>query len=177
MQELHKSFFPRVKHHERLLAICMMILVSNANAFWLTPQARAQNKLTVAEVLANVRKATGHGKLKKLTRGFVVDEVEFAKGAETKVSRTVMFGPGGKFREEAKPSNNRPFGFDGKYGWQIDRSGFPAPMPQRLREKLLIPAWVRSGWWLNEAAPFVIAILPEETNDTRARVGGRESFY
>jgi len=151
----------------------MMILISSANAFWLTPRARAQNKLTVAEVLANVRKAVGYGKLKKLTRGFVVDEVEFAKGAETKVSRTVMFGPGGEFREEAKQSNNRPFGFDGKYGWQIDRSGFPAPLPQRLREKLLIPAWVRSGWWLNEAAPFVIAILPEETNDKQVALSMR----
>lgn len=149
----------------------MMILVSNA--FWLTPRARAQNRLTVAEILSNVRKAIGYGKLKKLTRGFVVDEVETAKGTETKVSRVVMFGPGGEFREEAKPSNNRPFGFDGKYGWQVDRTGFPAPMPQRLREKLLIPAWVRSGWWLNEAAPFVIALLPEETNDKQVALSIR----
>ncbi|MGH9948578.1 MAG: retropepsin-like aspartic protease, partial [Pyrinomonadaceae bacterium] len=63
--------------------------------------------------------------------------------------------------------NDRPYGFDGRFGWQLDRAGFPAPLPQRLREKLLIPAWVRDGWWLNKNAPFVFAVLPEETNENQ----------
>ena len=118
--------------------------------------------LTVARLLSNVRKAIGYRKLKGFRRGFLVEEAEAASGSD---ARILWLGSAGEFRQESKPSDNRPLGFDGKFGWQVDRTGLPAPMPQRLREKLLIPAWVRSGWWLNEAAPLVFSMLPEETND------------
>lgn len=173
MSELKKSLSLGVRYFESLLIVCSIILVSNSKAFSLTTHSQASNKPTVAEVLSNVRKAIGYGKLKKLKRGFVVEEDEAAKGADAQDARILMFGPGGEFREEAKPSNNRPLGFDGKYGWQVDRAGLPTPMPQRLREKLLIPAWVRSGWWLSEDAPFVFAILPEETNDKQVALSMR----
>jgi hypothetical protein len=143
------------------LSICLILLVSNSNSFLPNTPAQAANDLSVAKVLSNVRKAIGYQKLKKLKRGFVVEEA----GAGSQDARILSLGTHGEFREEFKPSNNRPLGFDGKFGWQVDRTGFPTPMPQRLREKLLIPAWVRSGWWLSEDAPLVFAVLHEETND------------
>ncbi|HEX8128424.1 MAG TPA: retropepsin-like aspartic protease, partial [Pyrinomonadaceae bacterium] len=82
-------------------------------------------------------------------------------------------GAAGEYREDSRPSNPRPLGYDGSFAWQVDRTGLPAPMPQRLREKLLIPAWVRSGWWLDERAPFVYSILQAETTDRRIALSMR----
>lgn len=136
---------------------------------------QAANDLTVEKVLANVRRAINYEKVGRLRRGFVVEEfVVDAKGAAQSLeSRVLTFGAGGAFREDSKPTNARPFGFDGSYGWQVDRTGLAAPMPQRLREKLLIPAWARSGWWLDARAPLVFSILPEETNEQRVALSMR----
>jgi hypothetical protein len=154
-----------VKRLESLL-LCFALFVSlNPNSFSLMAHAQDLNDLTVAEVLSKVRKAIRYERIKGLKRGLVIEEFEAASEADTVRGRILLLGSNGEFREEAKPSNNRPFGYDGRFGWQVDRTGFPTPLPQRLREKLLIPAWVRSGWWLNEAAPLIFAILPEETND------------
>ena len=130
------------------------------------PQSKpfGAGELTVARVLSNVRQAIGYHKVKGLRRGFVLEEAEAASGSDIRI---LWFGTSGEFKQESKPSDNRPSGFDGKFGWQVDRTGLPAPMPQRLREKLLIPAWVRSGWWLNDAAPLAFSILPAETSHCR----------
>ncbi|HEY9403205.1 MAG TPA: retropepsin-like aspartic protease [Pyrinomonadaceae bacterium] len=125
-------------------------------------------ELSVARVLANVRRSVGHGRLRRLRRGFVVEEA--AKGAAAGEARILTFGAAGEFREDSRPPGGRPFGYDGSFAWQLDRTGLPAPMPQRLREKLLIPAWVRGGWWLDERAPFVYSILPAETDDKRVAI-------
>ncbi|HEV2802077.1 MAG TPA: retropepsin-like aspartic protease [Pyrinomonadaceae bacterium] len=130
-------------------------------------------ELTVARVLANVRKAVGHGRLKRLRHGFVVEEA--GKEAKAEEGKVLTFGAAGEYREDTRPQNSRPLGFDGRFGWQVDRTGLAAHMPQRLREKLLIPAWVRGGWWLDERAPFVYSILPEETNDKRVALSMRVS--
>ena len=141
-----------------LLSVLLVTMAATAAL----AQSESKAAPSVALVLSNVRKAIDYQKLKDLKRGFVVEETEAASGSG---ARILWLGSSGEFRQDSKPSDNRPLGFDGKFGWQVDRTGLPAPMPQRLREKLLIPAWVRSGWWLNDAAPFVFSILPEETND------------
>ena len=150
----------------RSYAVCVCLLLIFGHSHALAPvkavTASATSDLTVSQVLANVRKAIDYRKLNSLKSGFVVEEDEAGSGSN---SRILWLGSSGEYRQESKPSDNRPLGFDGKFGWQVDRTGLPAPMPQRLREKLLIPAWVRSGWWLNDAAPLVFSILPEETND------------
>jgi hypothetical protein len=128
-------------------------------------------ELSAAKVLANVREAIGYGKLKRLKRGFVVEEA--AKGAAAGESRVLTFGAAGEYREDSRPTNSRPLGYDGSFAWQVDRTSLPAPMPQRLREKLLIPAWVRSGWWLDARAPFVYSVLPAETDDKRVALSMR----
>lgn len=148
-----------------VVAICLFlnfILSDSAGSQPAIAKPAGASDLTVARVLSNVRKAIGYNKLKGLKQGFTVEEADAASGSN---NRILSFGSSGEFRQESRPSDNRPLGFDGKFGWQVDRTGLPAPMPQRLREKLLIPAWVRSGWWLNDAAPLVFSILPKETND------------
>lgn len=140
------------------------------------PTNQAAGELTVAKVLANVRKAINYESAGRLRGGFVVEEFAVdAKGTAQvrEESRVLTFGAGGAFREDSKPVNARPFGFDGSYGWQVDRTGLAAPMPQRLREKLLIPAWVRGGWWLDARAPLDFSILPAETNDARVALSMR----
>jgi len=150
-------------------ALLGLTLLSAASVY--APGARVSaaqqgaDELSVERVLANVRRAVGHDRLKRLRRGFVVEEA--AKGAAAGEVRVLTFGAAGEYREDSRPPSSRPFGYDGSFGWQLDRTGLPAPMPQRLREKLLIPAWVRGGWWLDERAPFVYSILPAETNDRR----------
>ncbi|HLL73516.1 MAG TPA: aspartyl protease family protein [Pyrinomonadaceae bacterium] len=135
---------------------------------------QATSELSVEKVLANVRGAINYERVGRLRRGFVVEEFGVdEKGAAQEGARISTFGAGGAFREDSKPTNARPFGFDGSYGWQVDRTGLAAPVPQRLREKLLIPAWVRGGWWLDARAPLVFSILPEETNDARVALSMR----
>jgi hypothetical protein len=148
-----------------VVAVCLLLRFSlspSAASLQAIAKPALASDLTVARVLTNVRKAIGYRKLKALKPGFVVEEAEAASGTD---NRILWLGSSGEFRQESRPSDNRPLGFDGKFGWQVDRTGLPAPMPQRLREKLLIPAWVRSGWWLNDAAPLVFSILPEEANE------------
>ncbi len=157
-----------LKNHYLRLSIIIVFLfffVSylNSKAIMQTTKPRDVNESTVAKVLSSVRKATGYNKLKKLKRGFVLEEID-AKSNESNI-RVLTFGAAGEYREDSPPRSERPFGYDGNFGWQPDRTGFPTPVPQRLREKYLIPAWVRSGWWLDEKAPLVFSILPEETND------------
>ena len=146
-----------------VLIFCSLFLFTCSSSVAQTARTQDANNLTVAEVLLNVRKAINFDELKKLKRGFVLEEFE-AKSNESS-GRTLTFGSSGEFREESIPSGDRPFGFDGNYAWQPDRTGFSTPVPQRLREKLLIPAWVRGGWWLDKNAPFIFSVLPEGTNE------------
>jgi hypothetical protein len=103
-----------------------------------------------------------------LGRGFTTEEVSTDTG--TAKGYVYSFGPGGKARRESTSSNPDPFVFDGEDAWQIDQTtGVPLPPTgQRLRERLLLPLWLRSGWWLDDAAPLDIVMLPEESNRERA---------
>jgi hypothetical protein len=147
-----------------IAATCLFLLLSGADsgASLQATKPQAAGELTVQGVLANVRKAVGYDKLKGLKRGFKLEEYS---GDNVDNPSMMWFGTNGEYRLGARSADDRPFGYDGKFGWQIDRNGLPAPMPQRLREKNLIPAWVRGGWWLNERAPFVYSLLPSETNE------------
>ncbi|HEX8071949.1 MAG TPA: retropepsin-like aspartic protease [Pyrinomonadaceae bacterium] len=158
----------RITFASALVVACLPLLYADAQTS-AAAQASASTAegLTVAQVLTNVRRATGYERLKQLPRGFVVEETEGRGG------RTLWLGARGEFRQEAKPTDNRPLGFDGRFAWQVDRTGLPAPMPQRLREKLLLPAWFRSGWWLDERAPLVFALLPAETDDKQVALSMR----
>jgi hypothetical protein len=148
-----------------LVTICLLLLFfhTHSSIFSQTAKNQDADNLTVAKVLSNVRKAVNYDELKKLKRGFVLEE--FQTKPDESSGRILTFGSSGEFREDLIPRGDRPFGFDGKYAWQPDRTGFPTPVAQRLREKLLIPAWVRSGWWLDKNSPVNYSILPEETNE------------
>lgn len=123
---------------------------------------------TVARVIENVRKSVRYEALTKLSRGFTVEEADTDPGAPS--SLVYSFGPKGKARRQSTSSNPDPFVFDGEDAWQINQTtGEPLPPAgQRLRERLLLPLWLRSGWWLDEAAPLKIAVLAEESNRERA---------
>ncbi|MDX6269689.1 MAG: hypothetical protein QOD28_912 [Acidobacteriota bacterium] len=154
--------------------VCLVLLApgfAGAPGGEVDASGQGTGELSVAQVLEKVRGAIGYGKLKRLKRGFVVEEV--LKGAAVGEARISTFGAAGEFREDSRPSNNRPLGYDGSFAWQLDRTALPAPMPQRLREKLLIPSWVRGGWWLDARAPFVYAMLPAETDAKRVALSMR----
>jgi len=143
--------------------VCLLLLLSSAftqtgSVAQVSPRAVTAD-LTIERVLLNIRKAVGYSEFTKLKHGVVVQEVPEGRD----VVSTHLYGSAGQFREEPVDQSARPLGFDGKYGWSIDRTGFPTPMPQRLREKILIPVWVRIGWWLNDNAPLVRSILANES--------------
>jgi len=128
--------------------------------------------LTVPQIVGNVRKAVGYDKIKKLKRGFAVEEIlDSADSADTTIK---MFGRIGEVRRESKPQDtNTLVVFDGQELWMINRLkasaryGSPAPVNQKQLEKLVLPWWIQSGWWLDENAPLDIAVLPDESNEMR----------
>jgi hypothetical protein len=124
----------------------------------------------IAGLIGNVRKAIGYEAIQKMGRGFRVEEV--GTGPNASANFVYSFGPKGKVSRQSKASNPDPFVFDGEDAWQINlTTGEPLPPSgQRLRERLLLPLWLRSGWWLDEAAPLRMAMLPEESNRERAAV-------
>jgi aspartyl protease len=133
-----------------------------------TPDLRDTEILTVARLIGKVRKSLGYDALLKLSRGFTVEEA--GTDHNTHAGYVYSFGPKGKVRRESTSSHLDPFVFDGEDIWQINQlTGEPLPPAgQRLRERLLLPFWLRSGWWLDEAAPLMITMLPEESNRERA---------
>lgn len=122
----------------------------------------------VAAVIRNIRKSIRYEALQKLNPGFKVEEA--GTGHNASAGFVYSFGPKGKARRQSASSNPDPFVFDGEDAWQINQTtGEPLPPTgQRLRERLLLPLWLRSGWWLDEAAPLIINMLPGESNGERA---------
>jgi hypothetical protein len=157
---LHRAHFrPSLTLSLAAAVACASVTASTAAA----PQ-RADDAAARA-VVARVRTAVGYAALKRrLQTGFAVEEADAANATATRSAKVLVFGAAGRYHEESKPSDARPLGFDGTYGWQVDRAGLAVPLPQRLCEKILIPAWVRGGWWLDDAAPLVFSILPAESN-------------
>jgi hypothetical protein len=134
-------------------------------------RATETDNVTVSQVLVNARKAIGYDKIKKLKRGFAVEErIDSADSAEITIK---MFGPTGEVRRESKPSDNGVAIFDGQQLWMINRVkasaryGSPAPVNQKQLEKLVLPWWIQSGWWLDENAPLDISVLPDESSGVR----------
>jgi outer membrane lipoprotein-sorting protein len=126
---------------------------------------------TVPNIITNVRKAVGYDKIKKLKRGFAVEEMRDSADSSNITIR--MFGQTGEVRQESKPQDTGTFVFDGKQLWMINRTaasarfGSPYPVNQKQLEKLVLPWWIQSGWWLDEAAPLDIAVLPGESNERK----------
>jgi hypothetical protein len=94
-------------------------------------------------------------------------------GAVAGKSTIRIFGREGEVRQESKPKDVSTFAFDGRQLWMINpvpasaRSGSPYPVNQKQLEKLVLPWWVQSGWWLDESAPLDIAVLTGESNERR----------
>jgi hypothetical protein len=115
--------------------------------------------VTVADVLERVRRAQGSA-----AAGVVLTEAPAGAPADTSVR---AFGAGGRVR------SGTTLGFDGEFAFQIDRTGMATPVPQRLREKLGIPLWVRGGWWAEPDAPFERRLAPELGDDSTVAVSFR----
>ncbi|HEY0383501.1 MAG TPA: retropepsin-like aspartic protease [Candidatus Elarobacter sp.] len=161
---------PYRAHVRPSLTLSLAAAAAVACASVTAPSAAAPQRAddaAASAIVARVRTAIGYAALKqRLHAGFVVEESEAAAAGATAPAnaKVLLFGPAGRYREESKPSDGRPLGFDGRLGWQVDRAGLAVPLPQRLREKILIPAWVRGGWWLDDAAPLSFSVLPAESN-------------
>lgn len=155
-------------------AICLLFIAGfGCKSAGAQPQAtKTTDTLTVPQIVANVRRSVRYDKIKKLKRGFVVEETLASK--ESTDITIKMFGPNGEVRRESKPQDlNALVVFDGKELWMINRLktsaryGSPAPVNQKQLEKLVLPWWIQSGWWLDENAPLDIAVLPGESTETR----------
>lgn len=172
--KIHRAF--NVWLRPAAAAACLLLLFLYANSATAVRAAQGQNAETpaVAQVLSNVRKAIGYNKLKKLKRGFVLEEVDVRPNEKESNVKVLTFGAFGEFREDSIPRSERPFGFDGRFGWQLDRSGFPTPVAKRLREKLLLPAWIRGGWWLDVNTTLAFSVLPTETNEKQVTLSMKQ---
>ncbi|HYG82239.1 MAG TPA: aspartyl protease family protein, partial [Pyrinomonadaceae bacterium] len=128
------------------------------------PAVAVRDDLTAAKVVENVRRAVRYDKVRKLKYGFTAEEVPAA--ADNPNGFIYKFGRAGKVRREGTGQNRNPFVFDGKDGWSVDpRIGLAVPNSRSGREKLLFPAWVRSGWWLDKEAPLTMSILAGESDE------------
>jgi hypothetical protein len=156
--------------HYRVLtsALVLCLLAATVRAFPSTflsqPRVPHRGDLTVAKVVENVRKAIRYDKIRKLKYGFVVEEIPSASNNSNGFVYT--FGKAGRVRREGTGQNRNPFIFDGKDGWSIDqRTELAFPNSQSGGQKLLFPAWIRSGWWLDKNAPLSKSILAGESDE------------
>jgi outer membrane lipoprotein-sorting protein len=151
--------------------LIFVFLFGYKSAFTQLETTKANGALTVTQIVANVRKAVGYDKIKKLKQGFAVEETRDSMDSSNVTIR--MFGRAGEVRQEAKPQDTNTFVFDGRELWMINRStassrnGSPYPVNRKQLEKLVLPWWIQSGWWLDENAPLDISVLPAESNETR----------
>jgi hypothetical protein len=157
-----------------IVSVCVLFisLFGCKSACAQTQATKAPETFTVPQVLVSVREAIGYDKIKKLKRGFAVEEVvDSDNSADTTI---LMFGRSGEVRRESKPLDTTTFAvFDASELWMINRLtasaryGSPAPVNQKQLEKLVLPWWIQSGWWLDENAPLDIRVLPGESTETR----------
>jgi hypothetical protein len=166
------SFMNR-KHFQNACLMAILILVSTT-AYGRLQATKKTDTLTVPQIVVNVRKAVGYDQIKKLRRGFAVEEKQDVTNAADITVK--MFGPTGEVRRESKPQRTNTLVFDGKELWMINRLeasaryGSPAPTNQKQVEKLVLQWWIESGWWLNENAPLAIAVLLSESTETRVAI-------
>lgn len=149
----------------------MVILLFGCTSAYGRLQAKRTDTLTVPQVVANVSRAVGYDKIKKLKRGFAVEEKpEVTNSANVTIK---MFGPAGEVRRGSMPQGTNTMVFDGKELWMIHRLeasaryGSPVPANQKQVEKLVLQWWFESGWWLNENAPLDMSVLPGESTEAR----------
>lgn len=152
---------------------CLMaiLVLASASAYGRLQATKKTDTLTVPQIVVKVSKAVGYDKIKKLRRGFAVEEKQdVTNSADITIK---MFGPTGEVRRESKPQGTNTLVFDGKELWMINRleasarNGSPAPANQKQVEKLVLQWWIESSWWLNENAALDIAVLLSESTETR----------
>lgn len=159
------------------LCLLSILLFLCTSAYGHTQAKRKTETLTVPQIMTRVRKAIGYDNIKRLKRGFAVEETHDLKDSADITVK--MFGRIGEVRRESKPQDTNTFVFDGKELWMINRLnasaryGSPAPVNQKQLEKLVLPSWIQSGWWLDEYAPLDIALLPDESNEMRVALSIR----
>ena len=153
------------------LSIFSVLLLNMLPGYSLSQIPKKTDILTASNIITNVRKAIGYDNVKKLKRGFAVEEIRDSADSANITIR--MFGRNGEVRQQLKPQDTNTFVFDGIELWMINRStassrnGSPYPVNQKQLEKLVLPWWIQSGWWLDETAPLDIAVLPGESNEMR----------
>jgi predicted aspartyl protease len=158
----------------RLFSIACFSLILFAG---IVPYYAQTPALTLPGVLTKVRKAVGYNAIKKLKHGFAVEEMR--DSADSKDITVKMFGRAGEVRRESRPLDSSTFLFDGKELWLINRvaasarNGSPATVNQKQLEKLVLPWWVQSGWWLDENAPLDLALLPAESSEKQVALSVR----
>ena len=159
--------------HRIFSVACFSVILFIANI----PSYAQTAALTVPEVLTKVRKAAGYKPIKKLKYGFSVEEIR--DSADSKDITIKMFGRAGEVRRESRPLDSSTFLFDGRELWLINRvaasarNGSPATVNQKQLEKLVLPWWIQSGWWLNENAPLDLALLPAESSEKQVALSVR----
>lgn len=159
--------------HRIFSFVCFSLILFLANI----PFYAQTPGLTLPGVLTKVRKAVGYNAIKKLKRGFAVEEIK--DSADSAEIRIQMFGPAGEVRRESRPVDTSTFLFDGRELWLINRvassarNGSPATVNQKQLEKLVLPWWLQSGWWLNENAPLDLALLPAESSEKQVALSVR----
>jgi hypothetical protein len=117
---------------------------ANATSVALTDAAQAQVP-SIAEVIANVRRAVGYERMNGFAPAFTITE----QGADGATS-ALQFGT-----RRGELRNGWEFIHDGTLAWQHDsRREMMVPSALRQREKAAWPLWVRGHWWLSPQSGF-----------------------
>lgn len=102
-------------------SVCLMfILLFGCKSAHAQLQAmKITETLSASQILANVRKAVGYDNIKKLKRGFAIEEIRDSADSSNITLR--MFGRTGEVRQQSKPQDTNTFVFDGQELWMINR--------------------------------------------------------
>lgn len=130
---------------------------------WFAPITRADSPPPVADVLGQVRQATGYARFAALPRGFLLRGTTKYLGIDGEFE--LLCNAQGHFLRTTKHRMGEVLGFDGTQCWHIEQGQFSRILELEDREVALASNWVMTGHWLAEKSPFDIAVLNERTND------------
>lgn len=117
----------------------------------------------IEELLDRVRCAMGYDQMRTWPIGFSYEGKGSALNLECRFRSIITWE--GRFRHDMKSELSTTMGFDGTRGWMVDLTGMPTSLECDALEITRIRSFVRSGSWLDDTCPLVIAIetdSPEE---------------
>ncbi len=122
----------------------------------------------LAAVLENVREAVGWSAFAKAQGELRLAGTTRRRGEDGEFE--LLFTSRGEFVRVSRGKFPAARGYDGETAWSRDRSGLTRELEMRGRDLSLFEHWVATGYWLDPAAPFDLALLASEGEARRIRI-------